>query len=379
MSQTELRTLEEQDDAGAPSHGALVFPELIWKHYCWQHALHPERYEKGRNGDRRQNGNVPQLYRSYRRTLDKFEDDAGDIVDAYWCLTDASAVVLTSKQVRRWPWRRHDLRLYRATDWVTSAAPRIAALLHHSDSLAMKANQILPTVPKRIALNWIFSEQSFLLGVIERADGKPSEMNLDSIVDEHTEELKRIERYYNRAAGKSVRLIYFLGMLVGILLLAALGLAISAILGISTELNLRSEPTQNFFASYGAGAVGALVSVMLRMRPDTRTSFSVDYEVGRGPIFWLGAFRPVIGAIFASALYFALESDFIQLGSITQQSTFTFYAFVGFLAGFSERFTHVIFGEAELTVAQALGSAPAGRDTARTEELQRVDNPDEGV
>jgi hypothetical protein len=115
------------------------------------------------------------------------------------------------------------------------------------------------------------------------------------------------------------------------------------------------------------------------MRPDTRTSFSVDYEVGRGPIFWLGAFRPVIGAIFASALYFALESDFIQLGSITQQSTFTFYAFVGFLAGFSERFTHVIFGEAELTVAQALGSAPAGRDTARTEELQRVDNPDEGV
>ena len=69
--------------------------------------------------------------------------NADRIVDAYWCLTDASAVVLTSKQTSRWP-RRHDLRLYRATDWVTSAAPRIAALLHHSDSLAMKANQILP-------------------------------------------------------------------------------------------------------------------------------------------------------------------------------------------------------------------------------------------
>ena len=127
---------------------------------------------------------------------------------------------------------------------------------------------------------------------------------------------------------------------------------------------------------YGAGAVGALVSVMLRMRPDTRTSFSVDYEVGRGPIFWLGAFRPVIGAIFACALYFALESDFIQLGTINQQSTFTFYAFVGFLAGFSERFTHVIFGEAELTVAQALGSPPSGKDTQRAEEKRRVDNPD---
>jgi hypothetical protein len=379
MAQTELRTLDEAEDGGAPSHGALVFPELIWKHYCWQHALHPERYGKSRNGHGAQNGDVRQLYRAYRRSLDRFEDDAGAIVDAYWCLTDASAVVLTSKQTSRWP-RRHDLRLYRATDWVTSAAPRIAALLHHSDSLAMKANQILPTVPKRIALNWIFSEQSFLLGVIERTDGKPSENDLDSVVAEHSEELKRIERYYDRAASKSVRLVYFLGMLVGILLLAALGLAISAILGISTELNLRSTPTQNFFASYGAGAVGALVSVMLRMRPDTRSGFSVDYEVGRGPIFWLGAFRPVIGAIFASAVYFALESDFIQLGSITQQNTFTFYAFIGFLSGFSERFTHVIFGEAELTVAEALGAAPPGRDSKKPEEVEQpVDNPDEAA
>jgi hypothetical protein len=58
-----------------------------------------------------------------------------------------------------------------------------------------------------------------LLGVIERTDGKPSEKDLDSVVVEHSEELKRIERYYDRAASKSVRLVYFLGMLVGILLL----------------------------------------------------------------------------------------------------------------------------------------------------------------
>ena len=45
-------------------------------------------------------------------------------------------------------------------------------------------------------------------------------------------------------------------MLVGLFLLAALGLAISAILGVFTDLNLQSTQTQNFFASYGAGAVG---------------------------------------------------------------------------------------------------------------------------
>lgn len=376
MAQTELRTLEEADENGGPSHGALVFPELIWDHYRWQHALHPERY-RGGNGHV-QNGNLRQLERTYHRTLERFEHDAGDVVDAYWCVTDASAVVLTRKQVSRWP-KRHDLRLYRASDWVTSAAPRIAALLYHSDTIAMKANQILPTVPKRITVNWIFNEQRFLLGVIERSGGKVSDEDLDGVVAEHTEEIKRIERYYDGAANKTARLVYFLGMLVGVLLLATLGLAISAILGVFSEQELRSTETQNFFASYGAGAVGAVVSVMLRMRPDTRRGFSVDYEVGRGPLFWLGAFRPFIGAIFASVLYFALESDFVSLGTITQQSTFTFYAFVGFLAGFSERFTHVIFGKAELTVASALDNVPSGRDeTAETGETDGAEEDEEG-
>lgn len=394
MAQAELRTLEEADENGRPSHGALVFPELIWDHYCWQHALHPERYP-GSNGQK--NGNVRLLEKTYHRTLERFEHDAGEVVDAYWCQTDASAVVLTRKQVSRWP-KRHDLRLYRASDWVTSAAPRIAALLHHSDTIAMKANQILPMVPKRITLNWIFNEQSFLLGVIERSGGKVSDEDLDAVVAEHAEEIKRIERYYDGAANKTARLVYFLGMLVGILLLATVGLAISAVLGVFSEQELRSTETQNFFAAYGAGAVGALVSVMLRMRPDTRRGFSVDYEVGRGPLFWLGAFRPFIGAIFASVLYFALESDFVSLGTLSQQDTFTFYAFVGFLAGFSERFTHVIFGQAELTVASALDNVPPGRDEeterAETEEgdevdeqprsrhspqRQPVDDPDEAV
>jgi hypothetical protein len=382
VSQAELRTLDEGDGAGEgvtePSHAALLFPELIWKHYCWQHALHPERFAKSRNGRHVSNGDIGGLYRSYRRTLDKFEHAAGEIVDAYWCLTDASAVVLTRKDTsRRLARGKHDLRLYRATDWVTGSAPKIAALLHHSDSLAMKANQILPAVPKRITLNWIFSEQSFLLGVIERTNGRPSEKDLDGVVREHAEELKRIERYYDRAASKSARLVYFLGMLVGIVLLAALGAGIMGVLGLFTDLNLHSPQTQNFFASYGAGAVGAIVSVMLRMRPDTRTGFSVDYEVGRGPLFWLGAFRPAIGAVFACVLYFALESDFVQLGTIAQQSTFYFYAFVGFLAGFSERFTHVIFGEAELTVAEALGKIPAGPDGERSEDAEQpVDDPE---
>jgi hypothetical protein len=372
MAQTEKTALQQSREIAPQvggefhaegTHGAMLFPELIWKHYCWQHALHPDRDEK-RNGRRVTNGDTAALYESYRSSLSEFQASVGEILDAYWCLTDASAVVLTRKRQSRWGrlFGQNDLRLYRASDWVTANAPRIASLLHHSDSLAIKANQILPRVPKRIALNWIFSEQSFLLGVIERTGGKPDEKELDAVVNEHARELKLIERYYDRAASKSARMVYFSGMLIGILLLAALGAAVPAILKFfNSDLDLHSVQAQNFFASYGAGAVGALVSVMLRMRPDNRTGFSVDYEVGRTPLFWLGAFRPVIGAIFGTAVFFALESEFVNFGAPSDNGKFYFYAFVGFLAGFSERFTQVIFGEAELTVAQALGGAAAGR------------------
>ena len=66
------------------------------------------------------------------------------------------------------------------------------------------------------------------------------------------------------------------------------------------------------------------------------------------------------------ARHLGLESGFllVQFGTAGDSGTFYFYAFVGFLAGFSERFTQVIFGEAELTVAQALGGKPAGRGDA---------------
>jgi hypothetical protein len=41
--------------------------------------------------------------------------------------------------------------------------------------------------------------------------------------------------------------------------------------------------------------------------------FRLDYEVGRNQSFRLGSFRPFIGAVFGLFIYFALESDLLQL------------------------------------------------------------------
>jgi hypothetical protein len=365
--------------------GAMLFPELVWAHHKWQEVAQPHELDDGKGRNGRAGGEQPRastrpLESAYREKLAEFQHCEGEILNAYWCVRDASAVVLTEKNVSRLRWlgrRRPDYRLYRATDWVTAKSPAIALLLHHCDALAIRVAKILPSVPRRIAMEWIYAEESFLLGYLERTGGSPSSKDERRVAAEHADELKLIERYYDRAASKAARLFYFAGMIAGLFVLAAVGLLVASVLGLFGGPSLSSSATQNFFACYGAGAIGALVSVMVRMRPDGARGFSVDYEVGRGPLVLLGMFRPAIGAIFGTALFFALASSFIELGTPTEEGAFYFYAFLAFLAGFSERFAHVIFGEAELTLATALGGGVPPDAPAASEDERRRERADE--
>jgi hypothetical protein len=85
--------------------------------------------------------------------------------------------------------------------------------------------------------------------------------------------------------------------------------------------------------------------------------FALDYEVGRMPAFGLGAFRPFIGAVFGLFIYFALQSELLQLQKPDEGKAFFFFTLFAFVAGFSERLTHVILGGAERTVAGTLEQA----------------------
>jgi hypothetical protein len=235
-------------------------------------------------------------------------------------------------------------------------------LLHEYDALALRASEILTPAPKRIALEWIFAEESYLLGFVERTGGQASEQELEDLVRDHHKSLTQVEDYYERAGAKAARIYYFLGMILGTLLLFALGTAVVIPLIHWVGLKPFEPSAQNFFASYAAGAIGAVVSVMTRMRSDKKDErgFRIDYEVGRQPLYVLGAFRPFIGAVFGTAVYFALQSSFVQLKPTNMDSAFYFFALVAFLAGFSERFTHVILGQAEGAVTGAKGATKEG-------------------
>jgi hypothetical protein len=143
-------------------------------------------------------------------------------------------------------------------------------------------------------------------------------------------------------------------MVIGIVVLAGVGAGIAGLVALFGTLDLTSDSTRTFFACFGAGAVGAIVSVMTRMRQ--ADGFSLDYEVGRLQCFVLGGFRPLLGAVFGTVAYFALQSGFINVNPPKGDQLY-YFALLAFLAGFSERFTQVILGGAELSVAKALPGA----------------------
>ena len=403
----------------SPSEGAILFNELVLAHFRWfvlqarygelgglPVTLAPPEWRPGQQATAEDRNEAE---RRYYEKLEQFTDQEGEIVAAYWSATVPSGIVMTVKHRRQ---KLLDLllgpniSLHRATTWLTAADPSIAELLHHCDTLGNKAAQILTRTSKRVAMTWIFSTESYLVGIVEGRswgpiparsetdgrrevktsgvspasigetqappDGPPEgsgELTEEDLVGRGRAEIIEIEKYYDRAAGNAARFLYFWGMVAGILLAGAAAVLIALIAGYSFDVIENSLSTRFFFACYTAGALGAIVSVLTRMRSH---SFPLDYEVGRTPALWLGATRPFIGAVFGLFIYFALRSELLALQEPNEGTAFFFFTLLAFVAGFSERLTRVLISSAERTVAGTLEEA----DKTLPETSTRTERPD---
>lgn len=395
-----------------PPSGAVLFPPLVLAHYRY-FAFHARYGESG---------GIPSSYapegeasaatkaaksgarKEYEEALARFEEGAGRITNAYWCVVAPSAVALTEgprHRVLRFLWHsEREMRLYRESDWLTNAYPDISILLHHCDTIALKAAAVLRGTAKRIALESAFTEEKFLLAAAEerrrreereaddaRADKSRSKSEAngggsrqngkrppphDRAVTHARHVLVELEKYYDRAENRAARIVYFWGMVAGVAVALALAAFFSLVVHFSfLEIDVDETGVRSFFICYAAGALGAVVSVLMRMRRDD--GFTLDYEVGRSQSFRLGSFRPFLGAVFGLLIYFALESGLLQIAVPDRDPTtdatdvsLYFLAFIAFVAGFSERLAHVVLGKAERTVAATLEMSDDGEAAPRT-------------
>jgi hypothetical protein len=328
--------------------GASTFSDLVRAHY---------KREQGRAA--RNGAALHKAEDEYHDKLAKFEREEGKLASVYWSTRNASAVALTighDRRSKRNPFAETDMdvRLHRVTDWVTKNAEPIAGLLHECDTLAIRAREILRGTSQRITLQLIYSVEEHALGFIERSERR-SAAREEEMVAAQRAELARIEKYYLRTGAKAGRIVYVGGMLVGAILVIAACIVAAVLL--KHPFGYWNHDMQYLVLCTGAGAIGALVSVLSRMSGgDDR--FSIDFEVGRPLLRRLGVYKPFVGSVFGVATYFLLNGGLLPAATNGNRNLY-FYGVIAFLAGFSERFTGVIFGNAERLVAgQPAGAQP---------------------
>jgi hypothetical protein len=210
--------------------------------------------------------------------------------------------------------------------------------------LHYKALEFLTPQPRKICLRMIFGVITTLLGTLdhrqlERSAGRvaiePFGTNPAEVATLERE-LEQAQRYYENAAQRQSQLDYLVGMVRFLVVAVA---ATAAILVFNDSL-LNEAAT----VSVLGGAAGAIVSVLNRM---TAGRLKVRPEAGRKTIRALGFMRPVIGAVFGAVIYLFLDGGIVQVLSPPDGgANLAFYAGLGFVSGFSERFAQDVIAQA---------------------------------
>jgi hypothetical protein len=166
----------------------------------------------------------------------------------------------------------------------------------------------------------------------------PTELHLSNL-RMLADEITRAEFRLRVAAQRNAQTYYGYGMIIGTLLVAALcaGLAVAfKAHGVSASMGV----------ALPAGALGALVSVLQRM---TSGTLKLDFNAGRPLLMLFGIFRPLIGAIFGMVLFALFKAEVLPGVAGSDKEPLAFFAGLGFLAGFNERFAQdTLAGSAKL-------------------------------
>jgi hypothetical protein len=312
------------DSPAAHAPERVTFPDLVRIHFRWRQALLPnsgvsEEQQEVLNGE-------------YHDALARFEDEHGEMINAYWCADVESAVALTAGKPNT-GWLRRLLsvspKFHRVSDWATKNEPDIARALHDCDELAVRASEVLRGRSRRITIQLVMTSACHLLSLVDARAENPPQAHKMAVAHE-LRTLAGLRRDYRDAANGDAQLVYFAGMAVGIALLAWTYILANSL------LDAEGIEERTITGCLVAGAVGAVVSVIARINSGT---FALDFDVARGYTLFLGSLRPVIGSIFGLLAYFMLTSGFVDVFSLPEDELQRFYflSVIGFAAGFSER------------------------------------------
>ncbi|MEM7344994.1 MAG: hypothetical protein AAF485_12190, partial [Chloroflexota bacterium] len=204
------------------------------------------------------------------------------------------------------------------------------------DRLELEARRLLSGNDLEACVGMLYSAARMLLSILnsttESKDegGDKQEIDVKGTIRLVKKVLDSAQKYHNRSARLKAQRNYFEGMLIGILFLAIIS---SPLVIFSYSMSELNPPL--LIVSLICGGIGAILSVMSRMG---NGDLILDHEAGARVLRRLGAFRPIVGAIFGIVIYTLIASNLLPItfnGATDQKELF--YAATGFIAGFSER------------------------------------------
>jgi hypothetical protein len=273
-----------------------------------------------------------------------------------------------SQRAARRPWYRRCIHFFDPAPASSSAIHieptfgdpadwKAKEILFHCLSLHYRALEFLTPQPRKICMRMIFGVIATLLGTLdaralENKQGRGNRVFGSDPAEVATleRELAQAQAYYRQSAQRQAQLEYLLGMLMAIIPAAI----ITAIIALTA--GLLNKPVT---VALLGGAIGAVVSVMSRM---SSGSIELTPESGKKTIRALGFMRPVIGGVFGAVIYLFLAGGVVDLVTPpTGSAELAFYAGLGFLSGFSERFAQDVIAEGASKTPQLpdTGHSPA--------------------
>lgn len=203
----------------------------------------------------------------------------------------------------------------------------------------------------------VYSLAVVALGAIQQEATRQSREDADSDAgSDFIQQLSEVEgqivlarNRFEKAAQRMVQSRYWRGMIAGAAILVLACAAIGAAFWVAGA-----------DAAYGvalpAGGLGAMVSVLQRM---SSGRLVLDIDAGRDLVEAFGAVRPLIGAVFGVALMAILLGGLIPAIEIPADHELAFFAGVGFLAGFNERWAQDMLKGSANHVGSANPERPA--------------------
>jgi hypothetical protein len=267
------------------------------------------------------------------------------------------------------PWFRHLLDPAPASSSAIHIEPtfgdpedwKAKEILFQCLHLHYRALEFLTPQPRKICMRMIFGVITTLLGTLDHRQldshtgGRPAMPFGSNPAEVETleRELAQAHAYYLQSAQRQAQLDYLLGML------AFLVIAIAGTVTIALATGVLDKPVT---VSVLAGATGAVVSVMNRM---TTGRLLLRPESGKKTIRALGFMRPVIGAVFGAVIYLFLDGGIVEVLSPPDGgANLAFYAGLGFVSGFSERFAQDVIAQVTPASPRGVEEAPAAAPAA---------------